>query len=196
MKLFCCSKSFPHNQATTITALSEGGRQQSLLVDTTFPGEWSAETKSEIGGSVCAGCWWLLCRCVQVHRHHSGAQVHRQADRHSNQCQMPHTDHHHHQQTTSFPRTGSRGGGRGPEEDTQTGTEPVPPWFLLGPVSRIWYMSGQACQHSGGHHGSDTILTTSSITPLGSPLQCWDARSLEHQIPMFWERFQEVVGQI
>ena len=22
----------------------------------------------------CAGCWWLLCRCVQVHRH-SGAQV-------------------------------------------------------------------------------------------------------------------------
>ena len=107
---------------SAITALSQGGRQQSLLVDTTFPGEWSAETKSEIGGSVCAGCWWLLCRCVQVHRHHSGAQVHRQADRHSNQCQMPHTDHHHQQQTTSFPRTGSRGGGRGPEGDTQAGT--------------------------------------------------------------------------
>ena len=62
MKLFCCSKSFPHNQATTITALSEGGRQQSLLVDTTFPGEWSAETKSEIGGRVCR----LLVAAVPV----------------------------------------------------------------------------------------------------------------------------------
>ena len=75
------------------------------LVDTTFPPEWSAETKSEIGGRVLEGG----AGGAGVYRYtaewHSGTQ----ASRPALLGQMPHTDHQ--PQINRFhrdPRTGSQ----------------------------------------------------------------------------------------
>ena len=60
--LFFFSRSpVSHNHCPLMrkTTVSDTG-----LVDTTFPPEWSAETKSEIGGRVLERGW---SRCVQVH---------------------------------------------------------------------------------------------------------------------------------